>query len=65
MPKKNELIYREPFLCVDCNRLVTVKEQQLENFHQNQRCKDCYKIWKRDYVRLAVQKHREKKSSDI
>jgi hypothetical protein len=55
------MAHREPFLCVDCQRLVTVEEQVRDNFHQNQRCKTHYQEWKREYLRLAAQKHRDKK----
>ena len=51
---------RKDFVCIDCNRVVDIDEQRHENYHQTKRCKNCFKIFKRERVRLAVQKHREK-----
>jgi hypothetical protein len=66
MPRKYDysMAYRESFLCVDCGRLVTVEEQVKDNYHQTQRCRTHYQEWKREYLRLAAQKHRDKKRLD-
>jgi DNA replicative helicase MCM subunit Mcm2 (Cdc46/Mcm family) len=63
MPRKYDysMALREPFICENCRRLVTVEEQVKDNYHQTRFCRTHYQEWKREQNRLAVQKHRESK----